>query len=56
MAGKLLSTFAFQFLVRDRQQKCDSVLPKEKRRERKSHECEFVNACEYITEKNGAGK
>lgn len=27
-AGKLLSTFAFQFLVRDRQQKCDSVLPR----------------------------
>jgi hypothetical protein len=30
MAGKLLSTFAFRFRARDRQQKCDSVLPRKK--------------------------
>lgn len=27
-AGKLLSTFEFRFRARDRQQKCDSVLPR----------------------------
>lgn len=30
MAGKLLSTFAFRFRAKDRQQKCDSVLPRKK--------------------------
>lgn len=28
MAGKLLSTFEFRFRARDRQRKCDSVLPR----------------------------
>lgn len=28
-AGKLLSTFVFRFRAKDRQRKCDSVLPKE---------------------------
>lgn len=31
MAGKLLSTFAFRFRARDRQQKCDSVLPRKEK-------------------------
>ena len=33
MAEKLLSTFAFRFRVRDRQQKCDSVLPRKRETE-----------------------
>lgn len=47
MAGKLLSTFAFRFRARDRQQKCDSVLPREKKKNYSSRITSF-----FITRKS----